>query len=107
MGSDGRYILSWIWRLNTTAISADEVNEDMRVEWAQCVARVDQWGEEAILLQEEMRWVVQFLEWRSGDWFAKTDSRIGTTPVVHAGLSVYANKQGLVSHNLAVRFSQH
>ena len=89
-----------------TAVSADEVNKDMCVEWAQCVACTDRWGEEVILLQEEMRLVVQFLEWRSGNWFAKTDSRIGTTLVVRAGLSVYANKQGSVFHNLAVRFSQ-
>ena len=54
-----------------------------------------------------MRWVVQFLEWQSGDWFVKTDLRIGTTLVVHAGLSAYVNKQGLVLHNLTIRFSQH
>ena len=50
LGSDGRYILSWIWCSNTTAVSADGVNEDMRVEWAQCVARMDWWGEQVILL---------------------------------------------------------
>jgi len=106
-GSDGQYAPSWIWRLSVTSISPDEVNEDMRVEWAQCVARADRWGEEVILLQEEMRRAVQFLEWQSNDWFAKADSRIGAvTPAVHAGLSAYANKQGSVFHNLAVRFSQ-
>jgi hypothetical protein len=79
----------------------------MRVEWAQCAARADRWGEEVILLQEEMRRVVQFLEWRASDWFAKADSRTGTTtPAVRAGLSAYANKQGSVFRNLAVRFSQ-
>jgi hypothetical protein len=87
---------SWIWRSGTTAVSPDEVNEDMRVEWAQCVARADRWEEEVILLQEEMRRVVQFLEWRSRDWLAKVDSRIGTaTPAVCSGLSAYANKQGV------------
>ena len=105
-GSDGRYTLSWIWRSSTMAISPEEVNEDMRVEWAQCIARAERWEEEAILLQEEMRRVVQFLEWRSVDWFAKADSRMGATPVVRAGLSAYANKQGSIFHNLAVRFSQ-
>jgi hypothetical protein len=104
---DGRYSLSWIWRSSVTAVSPDEVNEDMRVEWAQCIARADRWEEEVTLLQEEMRRVVQFLEWRSSDWFAKADSRTGTTtPLVRAGLSAYASKQGSVFHNLAVRFSQ-
>lgn len=105
--SDGQYSPSWIWRSSITAVSPDEVNEDMRVEWAQCVARADRWEEEVILLQEEMRRVVQFLEWRSSDWFAKAGSRTGTvTPAVLAGLSAYVNKQGSVFHNLAIRFSQ-
>jgi len=105
LGSDGQYSSSWIWRSSTTTVSPDEVSEDMRVEWAQCVARADRWGEEVILLQEEMRRIVQFLEWRSRDWLAKADLRTGTiTPAVRAGLSAYANKQASVFHNLAVRF---
>ena len=105
--SDGQYTPSWIWRSNTTAVSPDEVNEDMRVEWAQCMARADRWEEEAILLQEEMRRVVQFLEWRSNDWLGKANLRgDGITPAIRAGLSAYANKQASVYHNLAVRFSQ-
>jgi len=107
LGSDGQFIPLWIWRSNVTAVSPDEVNKDMRVEWAQCVARADRWGEEVILLQEEMRRVVQFLGWRSNDWFAKADSRTGAVaPVVCAGLSAYANKQRSVFRNLAIRFSQ-
>ena len=105
--SDGQYSPSWIWRSATTTISPDEVNENMRVEWAQCMARADRWEEEVILLQEEMRRVVQFLEWRSGDWLTKADSRAGTTPpTVHSGLSAYANKQSAIFHNLTVRFCQ-
>lgn len=106
--SDGQYTPSWIWLSNTTTVSRDEVNEDMRVEWAQCVARADHWEEEAALLQEEMRRVVQFLEWRSSDWLAKADLRArAVTPVVLSGLAAYANKQTAVFHNLAVRFCQH
>ena len=107
LGSDGQFAPSWIWRSSTTTISPDEINEDMRVEWAQCVARADRWEEEVILLQEEMRRVAQFLEWRSSDWLAKVDSRAGTvTPMVQAGLAAYARKQGSVFRNLAVQFSQ-
>lgn len=107
LASDGKYIGSWIWASGTTAVSRDEVNEDMRVEWAQCVARADRWEEERTLLQEEMRRAVQFLEWRSTDWLAKVGSRAGTTTsVVRSGLSAYAKKQGAVFHNLAVRFCQ-
>ena len=107
-GSDGQYAPSWIWCSSTTTVSPDEVNEDMRVEWAQCVARADRWEEEVILLQEEMRRTVQFLKWKSGDWLAKVNSRTGTaTPAIRSGLSAYANKQSAVFHNLAVQFCQH
>jgi len=105
--SDGQYTPSWIWCSITTAVSPDEVDEDMRVEWAQCMARADHWEEEVILLQEEMRRVVHFLEWRSQDWLSKADARSSSvTPAVHAGLSAYAKKQGSVFHNLAIRFCQ-
>ena len=106
-GSDGQWAPSWIWRSSTTAISTDEVNEDMHVEWAQCMAHADRWEEEVILLQEEMRRVVQYLQWRSNDWLSKVDSRVGAvSSVVHSGLSAYARKQAAVYHNLAVRFCQ-
>lgn len=107
LGSDGQFVSSWIWRSSTTTVSPDEVNQDMRVEWAQCVARADRWEEEVILLQEEMRRTVEFLEWRSSDWLTKVDLRMGmVTPTVHAGLAAYARKQSAVFHNLAVQFSQ-
>ena len=103
LGSDGQYTPSWIWHSTTTAISPDKVSEDMCVEWAQCAAHADHWSEEVILLQEEMRQAVQFLEWRSKDWLTKVDLRSGIlTPAVCAGLSAYANKQASVFHNLAI-----
>ena len=105
--SDGQYTPSWIWLSITTAVSPDEVNEEMRVEWAQCMARADRWEEEVILLQEEMRRVVKFLEWKSCEWLSKADARSGAvTSAICAGLSAYAKKQGSVYHNLAIRFCQ-
>ena len=106
-GSDGQYVPSWIWHSKTTTVSPEEVNKEMRVEWAQCVARADRWEEEVILLQEEMRRTTQFLEWRSSDWFAKAGSRtVAITAALRSGLLAYANKQGSIFHHLAVRFSQ-
>lgn len=105
--SDGTYVQSWIWRSSTTAVSRDEVNEDMRVEWAQCMSRAARWEEEVILLQEEMRRVVEFLGWKSHSWFSKADARAGAvTSAIRAGLSAYAKKQGSIFLNLAIRFSQ-
>jgi len=114
--SDGRYIPSWIWLSGSnvttgdpaqSTISPDEVNEDMRVEWAQCVARADRWEEEVVLLQEEMRRVVHFLEWKSKDWVSRADARASVeTPAVRLGLSAYARKQASIFRNLAIRFCQ-
>ena len=114
--SDGQYIPSWIWLSNPnvtvadptqSTISLDEVNEDMWVEWAQCVAQVVCWEEEVDLLQEEMRQVVHFLEWKSGDWLLKADVRAGVvTNEVSLGLSAYARKQASIYSKLAIRFCQ-
>jgi hypothetical protein len=80
----------------------------MRVEWAQSIARADRWEEEVTLLQEEMRRVVQYLEWRSDDWLAKVDNRADSVSlVVQAGLSAYAKEQSALYHNLTVRFCQY
>ena len=105
--SDGEYLPSWIWWSTTAEVSRDEVNEDMRVEWAQCMARADRWEEEVTLLQEEMRRIIHFLEWKSRDWSSRVDARAGnTTPTVRSGISAYAKKQASVYLNLTVRFSQ-
>ena len=114
--SDGQYVPSWIWLANSNTITADptqstispdEVNEDMRVEWAQCTARAVRWEEEVNLLQEEMRRVVHFLEWKSKDWLSKADARAGVvTKEISLGLSGYARKQASVYHKLAIRFCQ-
>ena len=79
----------------------------MRVEWAQCMAHADCWEEEVTLLQEEMRRIVHFLEWKSHNWSSRVDARAGnTTPTIRSGISAYAKKQASVYLNLAVRFSQ-
>ena len=114
--SDGRYVPSWIWLSNSNAtttdparstISSDEVNEDMRVEWAQCVARAVRWEEEVDLLQEEMRRVVHFLDWKSKDWLSRVDARAGVaTKELSSGLSAYARKQASIYNKLAIRFCQ-
>ena len=105
--SDGTYTQSWIWRSSTTVVSQDEVNEDMRVEWVQCMARAVRWEEEVLLLQEEMRRVAEFLGWRSRGWFSRADARLDTvTPAIRAGISAYAKKQGSIFHHLAIRFTQ-
>jgi len=116
---DGSYTFSWIWLSNPQArntggsdagysegvASDEEVNDAMRVQWATSHARLERWVEEVELLQEEMRRVVMFLEWKSGDWLAKRDARLATAPSsVQSGLHAYARKQATIHHDLAVSF---
>jgi hypothetical protein len=102
---DGRYEGSWIWRGSVGSDAPDEaeVHESIRHEWMTCRARADRWREESDLLQEEMRRVVVFLEWKSSSWGEKAGSRLGSvTADIQHGIDAYARKQASTYHWLAV-----
>ena len=107
---DGRYMMSWIWGGSSageaqkgTDPAEGEVNETVRHEWMTCRARADRWGEELSLLQEEMRRVIAFLEWKSSLWAGRVGSRLGSvTADVQHGIDGYARKQAGTYHELAV-----
>ena len=103
---DGRYAMSWIWTSggDHAADSSDqEVNETVRHEWMTCRARADRWREELDLLQEEMRRVIAFLEWKSSWWVGKVGSRSSSaTADIQHGIDAYARKQASTYHLLAV-----
>ena len=117
---DGSFTFSWIWLLNPRArdgsgseegdaesgATDEEVNDEMRVQWTTSHARLERWTEEVELLQEEMRRVVAFLEWKLEDWLGKQNARSTTTTAsIKSGLQAYARKQAAVYHDLAVSFS--
>ena len=80
-----------------------EVNETVRHEWMTCRARADRWKEESSLLQEEMRRVIAFLEWKSSSWDGRVGSRSGTVMAdIQHGIDGYARKQAHTYHELAV-----
>ena len=116
---DGSYLRSWIWLPNPRAPTAadddtgeegaseEDINELLRVEWTTSFARLERWNEEVELLQEEMRRVVTFLEWKSQDWLAKVETPRGNvTPDIQCGLNAYAKKQAAVHRNLALSFAK-
>ncbi|KAF9784125.1 hypothetical protein BJ322DRAFT_1109984 [Thelephora terrestris] len=110
---DGCYSMSWIWRGSVGALQHEanlpeqEVNETVRHEWMTCRARADRWTEEADLLQEEMRRVVAFLEWKSTWWSNKVGSRLGSTaPDIQHGIDGYARKQANTYHKLAISLTK-
>ncbi|RDX40751.1 hypothetical protein OH76DRAFT_1459407 [Lentinus brumalis] len=103
-GSVGRRELSWIWQTSgplSTGTAVDPVVQEnlqaaLRVEWCKARARAQRWSEEVELLEEEMRRVIQYHEWRAGWW----EQRVGTTfqdrPDYLEGANAYAYRQASI-----------
>ena len=111
---DGRYNPSWIWTAPSSmtlptegsASEQREVHDTVRYEWMTCKARADRWMEEVELLQEEMRRVVVYLEWKSCWWTGKVGARAGSCPLdIQSGVDSYARRQANVYRDLAVSFA--
>jgi len=61
-----RQTLSWIWTSGTMVDNPDNSNDDiLRVEWVKSRARAARAHEEVLLLREEMRRVLEFLQWKA------------------------------------------
>ncbi|KAL0570776.1 hypothetical protein V5O48_011179, partial [Marasmius crinis-equi] len=67
-----RKTLSWIWTFRGFKINvedgADDSNELIRAEWCRSRARVRRAQEEVLLVREEMRWTLEYLEWAVRRW---------------------------------------
>ncbi|KAG1836417.1 hypothetical protein F4604DRAFT_1886055 [Suillus subluteus] len=79
---------------------------DMRIEWCKARARAMRWAEEVELLKEEMRRILQFLEWDAQRW----DERGLENMLEDAGEDeregrmAYANRQASLRRMLAESF---
>ena len=111
---DGRYEPSWIWGAplavalpgEGSAAEQREVNETARHEWMTCRARADRWVEEEELLQEEMRRVIIYLEWKSRMWSEKVGAREGSCALgIQHGVDAYARKQAHIYHQISISFA--
>ncbi|EDR06772.1 uncharacterized protein LACBIDRAFT_299636 [Laccaria bicolor S238N-H82] len=107
--SNSQFTPSWIWLVprpphekgdNQTE---DEFNDSMRAEWAQTRARMSRWGEEVLILQEEMRRVLAFFEWKATWWLQQGIRRQGLESSVHSGIVAYALKQAAICSRMAAR----
>lgn len=111
---DGRYAPSWIWTAPSevplpsegSAAERRELNETARYEWMTCRARADRWKEEEELLQEEMRRVVVYLEWKSCTWSEKVGIRADfCAPDIQRGVDAYARKQAYIHREISISFA--
>ncbi|KAK0225741.1 hypothetical protein IW262DRAFT_1267130 [Armillaria fumosa] len=100
------HTLSWIWMTMKINLEdrVDENNDEvLHSEWCHSHARAHRAHEEVLLLQEEMRRTLKFLEWR-GEWWRERCSTRNVDTTLHEALEVYALKQSDLQRKLAVKF---
>ncbi|KAJ6525006.1 hypothetical protein B0H19DRAFT_1340096, partial [Mycena capillaripes] len=80
----------------------------LRVEWAKVRARGMSYREEVDLLEEEMRRVVQFLDWRAKWWRSRLGLRAGMQPdaALPKGHATCVHKQAAYMSGLSQRFQE-
>jgi hypothetical protein len=93
----GHTVPSWIWAANVRASDpdADEPEEQVATQWSKLMAYAERWDEELVLIPEEMRRVLAYLEWKAAWWLVQSDRRQDTTalPTLADGLHAYAHRQ--------------
>jgi hypothetical protein len=111
--SNGRFEPSWIWLVTRLPQERgdnqmeEEFNHSMRAEWAQTRARMCRWSEELLIVQEEMRRVLAYFEWRSSWWLEQANRRTHVDPSVQSGVVAYAHKQSSLCLRMAARCAVH
>ncbi|KAJ7099168.1 hypothetical protein C8R44DRAFT_747853 [Mycena epipterygia] len=99
---------SWIWlsQLSSAEDMEKGMTEALRIEWAKTRARAWRWTEEVDLVEEEMRRVLLFLDWKAAWWLTLIDE----CPVVvedetmREGFKAYALRQSRMQRSLKSRF---
>jgi len=97
--------LSWIWTMKSRAPKDKDYSDDiLRSEWVKSRARANRCKEEVLLLREEMRRVLLFLEWKNEWWSQWQDLREGLSPELDEGLKAFAMGQADLQQRLAAHF---
>lgn len=103
-----RRTLSWIWVTESRGVAEDaERNDDiLRAEWAMSRARATRATEEVLLLREEMRRVLAFLDWKAQWWVDRRGARELRDKELSEGLAAYASEQAQLQRDLAMSFRE-
>lgn len=108
---EGRHEISWIWLVQDRSLSTakgqtQEYGKILQVEWSKTCARARRWSEETILLQEEMRRVLAFFDWKAAWWQLQAPRHDATVSVgIASGLHGYGKKQAHMYKMLAQVFT--
>ncbi|KAJ6582403.1 hypothetical protein B0H19DRAFT_930041 [Mycena capillaripes] len=100
----------WRTKVSHSSVASHQAygNPALRIEWAKTRARSMRYTEEVDLLQEEMRRVVQFMDWRRDWWRSLVGLRAAVQPdtALREGHSAYAHKQAAYMGGLSTRFQK-
>lgn len=110
---EGYHEPSWIWLTSQITPNdgdqpgAEEFNASMRAEWAKTRARARRWSEEVALLQEEMRRVLTYFDWKAAWWRSQGPRYTAVNLDIRSGLCAYAEKQCAMYKQLALKYREH
>lgn len=79
-------------------------NTALRIEWCRVRARAFHWAEDLLLVQEEMRRVLETFKYQANWWENQNGRRTGISSEVIEGLSAYACKQASLRRALHSSF---
>ncbi|SJL10440.1 uncharacterized protein ARMOST_13826 [Armillaria ostoyae] len=102
-----RRTLSWIWQTTPVDIEdgTDNNEEILEMEWCKSRARLKRSSKEVLLLREEMRCVLKFLEWRGQWWQERQVARnVEGDDGLAEGLASYAREQEVLQTGLMQSF---
>ena len=121
---EGTRTLSWIWKA-PGVVNAEMNNPQLidgascnffhdvdlaffyialRVQWCRTRARAMRWSEEVLLVQEEMRRVLDFMSWYADWWTSHAAFPSIHDPELAEGLTAYATKQADLRLSLRSHF---
>jgi hypothetical protein len=63
------------------------------------------WSEEVLLLREEMRRVLEFLEWHAGWWEDRRSLHSVLKPELAEGMLAYSSKQASIRRSIGASFN--
>ncbi|KAK7023733.1 CxC2 domain-containing protein [Favolaschia claudopus] len=97
--------MSWIWTSGGgPGEDEEELREAVRIEWSRAQARRDRWTEEVMLLREEMRRVLRFLNSQALWWEQRLVVEREVREDIRAGLRAYAARQASSARAISRRF---
>lgn len=76
------------------------------MEWCKAKCRADRWEEEVVLLDEEMRRVLEYCSWKADWWMQQAHGgRQVESPVLKEGMKAYAAEQAHQENRMAETFA--